>query len=204
MVLKVNPNRMELLKLRKRRDVAKRGHKLLKDKLDELMRHFLILIEKSSDLRGKVEQELQDAYNLFIIAKLEASTEVLEEALIYPKLKTKIEVVRENLLNVTIPRFKLDQKGALDCYSLGTTPAILDDALTKLNQILPLIIELAEAEKKIELLAAEIERTRQRVNALEHLLIPQLEETVKFITMKLDEMERSSRVRLLKIKEMFR
>ena len=204
MLLKVNPNRMELLRLRKRRDIAKRGHKLLKDKLDELMRHFLVLIEKGAALRSEVEQGLQEAYTLFILTKLETPTEVLEEAVIYPKLKTRVKVSTEKLLNFTIPRFRLEQRGAFDCYSLGTTPAILDDALEKLNQTLPVIVELAEAEKKLELLAAEIERTRQRVNALEHLLIPQLEETVKFITMKLDEMERSSRVRLLKIKEMFR
>lgn len=202
MVMRVNPNRMELLKLRKRMAVAKRGHKLLKDKFDELMKQFLSLIQKDRSLREQIEEALKSAFGLFAIARSEAPIETIEEALIYPCIKVDINVVRESLMNVAIPRFELEQEGDFDCYGLAITPCLLDDALGAFEEVLPLMIELAELEKRIELLAYEIERTRRRVNALEYVLVPQLEETITFITMKLDEMERADRTRIMKIKEM--
>jgi len=193
---------MELMKLRRRTQVAKRGHKLLKDKLDELMKHFLALVYQVRDLRREMEEKLAAAFQLFAVARSEASSQVIEEALLFPRAKFAVEVAREMRVNISIPRFEGKQEGTFDCYGLSTTPAILDQALHSFQELLPSLVRLAQWEKALELLAAEIERTRRRVNALEYVLIPQLEETVIFITMKLDEMERSYRTQLMKIKTM--
>ncbi len=202
MAIKVNPNRMELLKLKKRTEIAKRGHKLLKDKLDELMKQFFILIRRNRVLRQEVEEKLIQAYLLFALARSEVAIEVIEEAVLYPHAEVSVDVLQKTLMGVAVPQIGLQQKGTFDCYGLSTTPAILDDALQTFNEALPLMIQLAEVEKAVELLALEIEKTRRRVNALEHVLIPQLEEAVRYVTMKLDEMERSYRTQLMVIKEM--
>ncbi len=200
-ILKVNPNRMELLKLRKRRAIAQRGHKLLKDKLDELMKQFLEQVRKNRKLRKEIEEKLAKAYQIFAIARSESSAEIIEEALLYPHMITTVKISEKRLMGVRVPEFETEQEGTFDCYGLSTTPAILDKALLSLNEIVPLLIKLSEAEKAVELIAVEIEKTRRRVNALEHVLIPQLNETVKYINMKLDEAERENRTRLMKIKE---
>jgi V/A-type H+-transporting ATPase subunit D len=193
---------MELLKLRRRTQVAKRGHKLLKDKLDELMKHFLARIHQSRNLRRQMEEKLAHAYQLFAIARAEAPEIVIEESLMMTCAEAVIELGKKSAVNITIPELRLSQKGSYDCYSLSSTPAILDEGLRRLNELLPLMIELAEMERAIELLSEEIEKTRRRVNALEYILIPQLDATVSFVTMKLDEMERSNLTRLMKIKSM--
>ncbi len=200
--LKINPNRMELLKLRKRMAVAKRGHKLLKDKLDELMKQFLELVRKNRDMRREIEQDLAGAYQIFAIARSESSAEIIEEALIAPQMNTRIEVTEKSLMGVKVPEFKVKQEGTFDCYGLSTTPAVLDKALFALNETLPSLVELSANEKAVELVAAEIEKTRRRVNALEHVLIPQINRTIVYINMKLDEAERENRTRLMKIKEL--
>jgi len=202
LVIKVNPNRMELLKLRRRTQIAKRGHKLLKDKLDELMKHFLVRIHQSKNLRREMEEKLAQAYQLFAIARAEAPEMVIQESLMMTCAEASIEVGRKSAVNITIPELKLKETGSFDCYSLSSTPAILDEGLRKLAELLPIMVELAELERAIELLSEEIEKTRRRVNALEYILIPQLEATVSFVTMKLDEMERSNLTRLMKIKSM--
>ncbi len=201
-ILKVNPNRMELLKLKKRTEIARRGYKLLKDKLDELMKHFLAIVRKIADLREKVEQELVETYRLFALVRTESSKGVIEEALSYPRMEIGVDIEKNFILNVAIPQLTLSIKGTFDCYSLTTTPSLLDDALFLLKRVLSFLIELAQVEKTAEVLAREIEKTRRRVNALEYILIPSLEETINFITMKLDEIDRESRTRLMKIKEM--
>lgn len=202
MAIKANPNRMELLRLKKRHTIAKRGHKLLKDKLDELMKQFLSLLHQTRDLREEIEAKLADAYLAFALARSEVAVEVIEEALFYPHAKVWTNVTKETLMGVAVPKIELKQEGTFDCYSLTTTPSLLDAALSKFSEILPLMLKLAELEKRVELLGIEIEKTRRRVNALEHVLIPQLEETIRMIKMKLDEMERSYRTQLMKIKEM--
>lgn len=202
MPLKVNPNRMELLKLKKRASVARRGHKLLKDKLDELMKQFLALVHQARSLRLEAEERLSTYYQMFALARAEMSTAVIEEALFFPRARSLIEVSFRNIINIAIPEFRLERQESYDCYGLATTPAILDKALESLDKTLPLLIRLAEVEKAIDLLADEIERTRRRVNALEYVVIPQIEETIVFIAMKLDEMERASLTRLMKIKKM--
>ncbi|MDD5448914.1 MAG: V-type ATP synthase subunit D [Actinomycetota bacterium] len=200
--LRVNPNRMELLKLKRRLEIAKRGHKLLKDKLDELMKLFLALVNEVSALREIVEKELSDVYQVFAIARSELSDSELDEALSFPKAQTEVRVERANLVSVAVPHFKLEIEGGYDCYGLGLTPVLLDISLQGFHDILPEMVELSQKEKSLNMLGEEIEKTRRRVNALEYVLIPNIEETVRYITMKLDEMERQNLTRLMKIKEM--
>lgn len=200
--IQVNPNRMELLKLRKRAAIAERGHKLLKDKLDELMKQFMILVQESRRLRREVEARLADAHLIFAIARSEVITEEVEESLSVPTMNLEVEVERANIMGVRVPHFEVHMEGEFDCYSLLSTPFSLDAALMNYRDLLPDLVRLAELENNVSLLAQEIERTRRRVNALEYVLIPSLKETIVYITMKLDEMERSYRTQLMKIKSM--
>lgn len=200
--LRANPNRMELLKLRRRRDVARRGHKLLKDKLDELMKEFQARIGDNRRLRRDVERELLSAFGLFALVRAEGGAGTLASALMAGEPRQLLEVREQRLMSVRVPEFTLAQLPEPGGYSLATTPALLDTALCRLAAVAPRMIELAEREKAIELLAGEIERTRRRVNALEYVLIPTIEATVRDITMKLEEAERGNLTRLMKVKEM--
>ncbi len=202
MRLIVNPNRMELLRLRKRLFLARRGHKLLKDKQEELMKRFLSLTEESKGLREEVEEKLQVAYGSFLSARGVMSKEILEEALLSPGKKATLKALIVPVMNLRLPRFELKEEGELFCYGLAETSGDLDIALSLFQEALPLMLKLAEVEKWIEVIAEEIERTRRRVNALEYILIPGLEETIRFIGMKLSERERESLTRLMKVKEM--
>lgn len=199
--LRVNPNRMELMKLRRRRQVAERGHKLLKDKLDELMKEFLARIGETRKLRASVERELTSVYGLMAVARGESGRVGLAQALSVGNPERLVTVSERNVMSVRIPQLELAALPAPGGYSLPSTPAVLDSALDALAAIAPRLIELAEREKAVELLAAEIERTRRRVNALEHVLIPQLTEAIRGIGMKLDEAERSNLTRIMKVKD---
>jgi len=200
--IRANPNRMELLKLRRRGAVARRGHKLLKDKLDELMKEFQGRIGANRRLRAEVERDLLAAYAQFAMARAEAGQGSLETALMAGEPGPLLSVDERSLMSVSVPVFTLDDLREPGGYSLATTPAVLDAGLSRLAEVAPRLLELAEREKAIELLAAEIERTRRRVNALEYVLIPSIDETVRSITMKLDEAERSNLTRLMKVKDM--
>ncbi|MCK4778058.1 MAG: V-type ATP synthase subunit D [Actinomycetia bacterium] len=202
MVLKVNPNRMVLLQIKKRNNIAKRGHKLLKDKLDELMKHFLAIIKEIKEKREKAELLLEKAYNLMTISRGILPTAKLREIIDSSKAEIEIGMEEKSILNVSVPSYSLEVKGDLYGYDFLLSPQVFDDAVQSSFDAFKELVELAEIERKAELLANEIERTRRRVNALEYILIPQLEEAVRYITMKLDEMDRESRVRLMKIKEM--
>jgi V/A-type H+-transporting ATPase subunit D len=199
--LRVNPNRMELLRLRRRGDVAARGHKLLKDKLDELMKEFLARISEVRRLRAEVERELAAAFGLLAIARAEAGSATLSQALMAGAPAELLEVTERSLMNVRIPQIAVREMPERSGYSFATTPAVLDGALAGLAAVVPRMLDLAAREKAIELLAAEIESTRRRVNALEYVLIPQIVETVRDIQMKLDEVERGNLTRLMKVKE---
>lgn len=199
--LRVNPNRMELLRLRRRGDVARRGHKLLKDKLDELMKEFLARIAEVRRLRTEVESELAAAFGLLAIARAEAGSATLAQALMGGAPAELLSVTEKSLMSVRIPVMEVGEFPERSGYSFATTPAILDGALARLGAVVPRMLELAEREKAIELLATEIERTRRRVNALEYVLIPQIESTVRDIQMKMDEAERGNLTRLMKVKE---
>ena len=193
---------MELLRLRKQLALAKRGHKLLKDKEDELMRQFLDLVNKNRDLRRELEAKLIAAFKNFLMARAVMDKESVEEALMLPKQKVELSVSTAPIMNLRVPHFELRQEGEVHPYGFFNTPAELDAALEEYSDLLPEMVKLAEAESAVQVLAEEIEKTRRRVNALEHVLIPDLEQTIKYIRMRLDEMERSNLARLMKIKEM--
>jgi len=204
MLLKVNPNRMELIRLKKRLLVAKRGYKLLKDKRDALIQVFVRLAKESNMVREELEEKLLKCYAIFSNTSSLMSKLALEETLMFPKAKGKAEVSFKNVMSVNVPQYKLKCEGRYYSYGLVDTTAELDSALKKYHEILPLMLRVAELDKSITLLANEIEKTRRRVNALEYVIIPDLEETIKFITMKLDEMARSSTSAIMRIKEIIR
>jgi V/A-type H+-transporting ATPase subunit D len=204
MRIAVNPTRMELLKLKKRLILARRGHRLLRDKQDELMRNFLSLIEKIKELRLTVERGLFEAYGSFLIARSTMGRESLEEALMGSHLETSLEVTYVPLLNLRVPSYELKMEGDYFSYGLFTTSMELDRALKSYRELIPKMVELAEKERRLEMLSYEIERTRRRVNALEHILIPNIIETISYISMKLEELERSNLIRLMKIKDIVR
>ena len=204
--LDVNPTRVELTGLKKRLSTATRGHKLLKDKQDELMRIFIALIRKNKDLRIEVEKELQDSFKEFLLASAVMSPELLEEAVAFPKEKISLDIKKRNVMSVNVPvmtfiRELEGDEGSIYPYGFAQTSSDLDDAISKLYGIMSKLLELAEVEKTCQLMSDEIEKTRRRVNALEYRTIPELEETIKFIRMKLDESERSTIVRLMKVKD---
>lgn len=202
----VNPTRMELTRLKKKLSTATRGHKLLKDKRDELMRQFLDLVRENKVLREKVEAGIAAANKNFVLARAGMLDEVLNVALMTPKQEVYLECEAKNVMSVDIPQFtyKTRTADANDIYSYGFafTSSDLDGAVKSLADILPDMLHLAECEKSCQLMAAEIEKTRRRVNALEHVMIPQTRENIKYITMKLDENERSTQIRLMKVKDM--
>ena len=202
----VNPTRMELTRLKKKLVTATKGHKLLKDKRDELMRQFLDLVRENMALRQKVEAGILSANKNFVIAKAGMSEQILNTALMSPKQEVYLEAGKKNVMSVDIPVFKTSTRtaDANDIYSYGFafTSGDLDDAVKSLADILPDMLRLAEVEKSCQLMAEEIEKTRRRVNALEHVIIPETQENIKYITMKLDENERSTQIRLMKVKDM--
>jgi V/A-type H+-transporting ATPase subunit D len=195
---------MELLRLRKRHGLAKRGHKLLKDKQDELMKRFMGLVTQIKELRLSVEDELEQAFKRFLVARAVGGSEVVETAVSLPTRKTSVEVGRRRVMNLVVPVFELKSEGKVASYGLATTPAELDTALMAMEKALARMVELASKEKALELIGDEIAKTRRRVNALEYILIPNLEETIRYVSMKLSEMERGNLTRLMRIKEMVR
>ncbi len=203
-MIEVSPTRMELLKLKRRTAVAKRGHKLLKDKQNELIRQLLELIKTVRELRERVDREIAEASGRFAFARASMDPEEVEEAFLIPTKKVTTQVSTKRLMTVAIPSFKEQITGEMIPYGFATTSAELDVALSALEKAISSLMELAEKEKGLQLLADEIGKTRRRVNALEYVLIPELEETVKYISMKLSEMERSDLMRLMRIKEIVR
>ncbi len=205
-VMNVNPTRMELTNLKRKLATARKGHKLLKDKRDELMRRFLDLIRETKTLRLEVEEKIKIANEHMSVARSVMTDEEIEVALMMPSQRMNADVGTKNIMSVDVPVFKPELKSAKDgeifSYGYAFTGGDLDEAVFALSAVMPDMLKLAESEKTCRLLASEIEKTRRRVNALEHVLIPQYEETIKYITMKLDENERSSTTRLMKVKDM--
>lgn len=202
----VNPTRMELTRLKKKLVTAMRGYKLLKDKRDELMRQFLELVRENKTLREKVEAGIQEANQNLVLARAGMSQEALNVALMAPKQEVSLEAETKNVMSVEIPVFHIRMRtpdpSDIYPYGLAFTSADLDDAIKRLSDLLPDLLRLAECEKSCQLMAAEIEKTRRRVNALEHVVIPETRQSIRYITMKLDENERSSQTRLMKVKDM--
>ena len=202
----INPTRMELTRLKGRLRTAVRGHRLLKDKRDELMRQFLDKVRENKALREEVETALVSANQNFMLARAGMPDEMLNTALLAPKQELTISAGTQNVMSVEIPDFdfKTRTPDQNDMYSYGFafTTGDLDDAILSLSEVFPKMLKLAEVEKSCQLMAAEIEKTRRRVNALEHVMIPELQTNIKYITMKLDENERSTQIRLMKVKDM--
>lgn len=204
--LKVTPTRMNLNNLKERLATSKRGYKLLKDKQDELMRQFLELIRKNKSLREEVEEELSDSFSAFLMASAFMSPDVLEEAVSIPTRKIGVDIKTANVMSVRIPKmeFKVEENenASMFPYGYATSSAGLDEAIRKLNEVVDRLLSLAELEKTTQLMADEIESTRRRVNALEYRTIPDLEETIKYIRAKLEENERATISRLMKVKDL--
>jgi V/A-type H+-transporting ATPase subunit D len=204
--LNVNPTRMELTNLNKKLKTARRGHKLLKDKRDELMRQFIELVRENKELRRQVEQGIAQANAHMSVARSVMSDESIDIALMIPMQEMSLEITEKNVMSVMIPvyesKFRTADENDIYSYGFAFTSCDLDDAVKSLSDIMPLMLRLAEVEKSCQLMASEIEKTRRRVNALEHVMIPQYEETIKYIKMKLDENERGTITRLMKVKDM--
>lgn len=205
--LNVNPTRMELNNLKKRLSTAKNGHKLLKDKQDELVRRFIDLIKENESLRKQVEKKLSIAFRNFALASCVYPQEFLQEALLISKEEIMLEIEEHNVMSVNVPKMTFkrklaDESGSIFPYGFSNTSFELDESLEKLYDILPQLLRLGEVEKTTNLMADEIQKTRRRVNALEYRTIPQLEETIKYIIMKLDENDRQSLIRLIKVKDL--
>ena len=202
----ITPTRMELNRLKKKLQTAVKGHKLLKDKRDELMRQFMDLARENMELRLKVEEGIKAANVNFVIAKSAMSEQILQEALMAPKQEVNIEVGSKNVMSVDVPVFEAKTKTAdandIFSYGFAYTSGDLDAAVQSLSDILPDMLKLAETEKACQLLAAEIEKTRRRVNALEHVIIPESQENIHYISQKLSENERSTQTRLMKVQDM--
>ena len=200
--LNVNPTRMELTRLKQRLKTANKGHKMLKDKSDEMIRQFMGLVKENKALREEVEKELKSALSAFIMARAVSDEATIEEALQAPITDYELIVTEKNLMSVSVPVIELKEGKATDFFPYGfiNVTAELDLAVNKMQSLKTKLIRLAEIEKTCNLLADEIEKNRRRVNALEYVMIPNTEETIKYITMKLDENERGNTVRLMKVK----
>ena len=203
--LTVNPTRMELTRLKRRLKTATRGHKLLKDKRDEMMRRFVLLIRENQRIRLQVEEKLGMALGEFAICRGAMDSAMLEQALMAPRLSTEVTVDQRNIMSIAVPVFhraEQETQPDLACYGFAQTSGELDDALQALNRVYSDLLELAQADKTVQLLAQDIERTRRRVNALEYVVIPENQRNIRYITMKLEENERGNTTRLMKVKDM--
>ena len=200
--MSVSPTRMELIKLKRKIITARRGHKLLKEKRDGLMKQFLSTIKEAKNLRETIEKKLSQAFKAFVFASAEMRPEVINEALAVPAKKTSLEVSTKNVMSVNVPIFDYKAEGDFLSYSLATTGAELDESLESFSDVLEDMVKLAQIEHSAKLMAQEIEKTRRRVNALEYVFIPSMDETIKYITAKLNEQERGTIVALMGVKEM--
>ncbi len=202
--MNVNPTRMELRRLKTRLKTATRGHKLLKDKSDEMIRQFMVYVRENKRLREEIEAELSSALKGFTLARAVSSNAVIEEAVMMPATKAEISLSSDNVMSVEVPSISVVEHEGQDKYpySFDTVTSELDASICTLSTLLVKLVKLAEVEKTCNMLADEIEKNRRRVNALEYVMIPQIEETIKYINMKLDENERASTIRLMKVKSM--
>lgn len=202
----ITPTRMVLNQLKGRLKTARRGHKLLKDKRDELMRQFMDVVKLNKQLRTRVEEGLTGAFASLQVASAIMSPEMLEQALLYPRQSVELGLTYKNIMSVNVPQYSFQTKNndptEIYPYGFAQTSGELDDALEKMAKVFEDMLELAQVEKTMQLLAEEIEKTRRRVNALEYVMIPELTENIKYISMKLEENENATKVRLLKVKEM--
>jgi len=204
MLVNVNATRMELLRLKKRLNLAWRGHKLLKDKRDELMRQLLEVIYEVKELRLSIEKEFQSIVERFVLARASIGPYQVEQELLLPVKKISVSISKRNIIGVHVPVYAKEVSGDIIPYGYMNTSGEMDIALNDFDKSIENLLDLAEKEKAVQLMAMEIEETRRRVNVLEYKLIPSIIETIRFITMKLDEIERSNTVRLMKVRDIVR
>jgi V/A-type H+-transporting ATPase subunit D len=198
----VSPNRMELLRLKKKQLFAKRGHKLLKDKLEGLLKDFITIVKEYGGVRRTVDAEINELFNQFILASASMPAEVYRSALAFPECTATLTMREKLIMNVRVPQFDFAIQGNTMAYGTDGTTVELDEAMSKLKEVLARMVQLAEAEKTIELVADEIEKTRRRVNALEYVVIPQQAASIRMVASKLEELERGNITRLMKIKQL--
>lgn len=201
--LNVKPTRMELTRLKKRLKTSTRGHKLLKDKQDELMRQFIALIKENHSLRKTVEHSLVNSMQSFVLDKSLLNEQFIQESFAVSTHKVTVQIDEKNVMSVTTPQMLVqdsDSRQQNFHYGLLNSNSGMDMAIAQLQSISSDLIRLAEIEKTCQLLADEIEKTRRRVNALEYMIMPQLNETIDYIQMKLEEQERSNLIRMMKVK----
>ena len=201
----INPTRQELNRLKNRLRTSIRGHKLLKDKRDELMKQFMDVVRENRALRRRVEEGLMRAHGAFTVAAALMSPEMLEQSLLYPKQSVELGMTFQNIMSVDVPQYQFhttsQDPGEIYPYGFAQTSGELDDAVDAMARVFQDLLKLAEIEKTSQLLAEEIEKTRRRVNALEYVKIPEMQESIKYISMKLDENERANTIRLMKVKD---
>jgi V/A-type H+-transporting ATPase subunit D len=200
----VNATRMQLLYLRKRVALARRGHRLLSEKRDEISRRLIQIAKLIRPLRKKVEAELSQTFRRFMLARASMEPEDIKAALEVPTKKFSLAIELASVMNVKVPHLTKEMEGEIICYGYATTSGELDVALLALERAFDSLIELAEKEKQARLLATELQMTRRRVNVLEHVVIPELDETIRFIFDKLAEAERDNTSRLMKITDIIR
>ena len=202
----VNPTRMELTRLKGKLKTAQRGHKLLKDKRDELMKQFLDTVRELRSLRSQVEQDLMRVHGSFTVASALMSAQSMEQALMYPKQSVELTMSFQNIMSVNVPVYhyqtRTDDTGDIFPYGFAATSGELDGAVAALGEVFQNMLKLAQTEKAAQLMAEEIEKTRRRVNALEYVVIPNTQDSIRYITMKLDENDRATTTRLMKVKDM--
>ena len=202
----VNPTRMELTRLKGKLRTAQRGHKLLKDKRDELMKQFLDVVRELRALRAQVEEDLMKVHSSFTVASALMSAQAMEQALMYPKQSVELTMTFKNVMSVNVPEYhyqtRTDDTGDIFPYGFAATSGELDAAVAALGEVFQNMLKLAQTEKAAQLMAEEIEKTRRRVNALEYVMSPETQENIRYITMKLDENDRSTTTRLMKVKDM--
>ena len=200
----VNATRMEMLKLRRRVGLAIRGHRLLSEKRDEISRQLVQIARTLSDLRKKVEHELLETTRRFMMARATMEPEQIRAAMEVPTKKFSLAISFAAIMSVKVPRLAKEIEGDIMCYGFGTTSGEMDIALRALERAFDSLIELAEAEKQAQLLAAELQTTRRRVNVLEHVVIPEMKQTIRYINTKLGEAERDNISRLMIIADIIR
>ena len=202
----VNPTRMELTRLKGKLKTAQRGHKLLKDKRDELMKQFLDTVRELRELRSQVEEDLMRVHSSFTVASALMSAQAMEQALMYPKQSVELTMSFQNIMSVNVPVYhyqtRTDDTGDIFPYGFAATSGELDGAVAALGEVFQNMLKLAQTEKAAQLMAEEIEKTRRRVNALEYVVIPNTQDSIRYITMKLDENDRATTTRLMKVKDM--
>ncbi len=201
-IMQVNPTRMELTRIKKQLSISVRGHKLLKDKQDEMIRQFMLIIKETKKQREEIDQGLSKINKQYQKARIKISSDAIDEALLVPTKSSQLKTSSRNIMNLSVPVIEYEENNEIDLtYSLSFTPIELDEAIIGLSQLQSRLVKLAELEKSCDILADEIEKTRRRVNAIEYIMIPNLKDTVKYISQKLDDAERSNIIRLMKSKE---